>query len=263
MVFGSVMPKILYWFLSRLVHYRRRVIDDNLLNAGIANLENVVVIRNAYYKQLANYVVESVYGLYAPFAKLEQKIRFINIGLLESFLADGRNVIIVASHFGNWEWAVPMLAKVSKYPVVGVYKPISDKALDAVMLERRSRFGLIMASMGEVVRHIKTSKVATAYVLIADQSPAQADPACMADFFGIPTYFVSGPQKLSNRFDMVVLNQTIKPVSGGYEVVFTALNAADLPEVYAQSLESDIRAQPAYWLWSHKRWKLNTAQKSL
>ncbi|HMS67022.1 MAG TPA: hypothetical protein PKD18_02740, partial [Saprospiraceae bacterium] len=87
-VFGSVMPKILYWFLSRLIHYRKRVIDDNLLKAGIANLENVVSIRNAYYKQLANYVVESVYGLYATFAKLEQKIRFINIDLLESFLAD-------------------------------------------------------------------------------------------------------------------------------------------------------------------------------
>ncbi|MBP7643944.1 MAG: hypothetical protein KA767_11415, partial [Saprospiraceae bacterium] len=58
-VFGSVMPKILYWFLSRLIHYRKRVIDDNLLKAGIANLENVVSIRNAYYKQLANYVVES------------------------------------------------------------------------------------------------------------------------------------------------------------------------------------------------------------
>jgi len=254
---------MLYWFFSRVIHYRRSVIDQNLLKAGIANLENVVALRNAYYKQLANYVVESVYGLYATFIKLNFKLRFTNIEFLESFLAEGRNVIIVASHFGNWEWAVPMLAKVSKFPVVGVYKPISDKALDAVMLRRRSRFGLIMASMGEVVRHIKTSKGATAYVLIADQSPAQADPACMADFFSIPTYFVSGPQKLSNRFDMVVLNQTIKPVSGGYEVFFTSLDRSKLPEVYAQSLESDIRRQPAYWLWSHKRWKLNTAPKSL
>ena len=30
----------------------------------------------------------------------------------------------------------------------------------------------------------------------------------------------------------------------------------EITEMFAHSMEQRIRRQPAYWLWSHKRWKL-------
>ena len=31
----------------------------------------------------------------------------------------------------------------------------------------------------------------------------------------------------------------------------------EITEMFARRLEQTIRREPAYWLWSHKRWKLN------
>ncbi|MEO5107580.1 acetyltransferase, partial [Bacteroides ovatus] len=31
----------------------------------------------------------------------------------------------------------------------------------------------------------------------------------------------------------------------------------EITEMFAHRLEQTIRREPAYWLWSHKRWKLN------
>jgi len=50
---------------------------------------------------------------------------------------------------------------------------------------------------------------------------------------------------------------------GHYEVVFEPLaaageraTAADITERYARAVERQVRAAPADWLWSHRRWKL-------
>ena len=35
----------------------------------------------------------------------------------------------------------------------------------------------------------------------------------------------------------------------------------EIPEIFARRLEQTIRKEPAYWLWSHKRWKLKRPEK--
>ena len=50
---------------------------------------------------------------------------------------------------------------------------------------------------------------------------------------------------------------------GYYELTFSTLceHPLEVPqytivEAYARHLEAQIRQQPEYWLWSHRRWKL-------
>ena len=256
---GRGLAYIIYLLLSRILRYRVKVIDHNLLLTGLADGSTLSLYRQSYYRQLATYVVEIIYCLHAPADVLLRRVNFTNVYVLEKMLSSGKSVIVMASHYGNWEWVNVLLKTQFNHPVVAVYKPLSDKGLDEVMYRCRARFGVELASMGEVIKHIKTHKEATVYLLISDQSPAKPEPVdSVTSFFGVDTHFFSGPKKLSTRFDMGVFYQAIRPTAAGFDVSFLELNAAELPAPYAKSLEADIRIAPQYWLWSHNRWKHNT-----
>ena len=44
-------------------------------------------------------------------------------------------------------------------------------------------------------------------------------------------------------------------IKGYYDIKFQKMKADQLTESYTYLLQKTIQKKPAYWLWSHKRWK--------
>jgi KDO2-lipid IV(A) lauroyltransferase len=102
-----------------------------------------------------------------------------------------------------------------------------------------------------------------AVVMGFDQSPADPRKAWWTTFLGQETAWYYGLEKYARTYDMAVLYGHIRKPSRGHYVTEYELitdNPRSLPEgaileACIARLEADIRANPAQWLWTHKRWK--------
>ena len=81
---------------------------------------------------------------------------------------------------------------------------------------------------------------------------------------GVKVPFHTGAETISRKYNIPVVNFTPKKVKRGYyEVHFDVLtekpnntnNFGDITDMYAEITNKYIKEQPAYYLWSHKRFK--------
>jgi KDO2-lipid IV(A) lauroyltransferase len=99
--------------------------------------------------------------------------------------------------------------------------------------------------------------------MASDQSPTNLNDCYWIDFLNQDTAWLHGPEKYARKYNWPVIYVDIRKVKRGFyelELVTLTNDPASLPNgeitrLYVQHLEKSILAEPAYWLWSHKRWK--------
>jgi KDO2-lipid IV(A) lauroyltransferase len=167
-------------------------------------------------------------------------------------------------HTFNWEWGQLVLTALTKFKILVVYMPITNKALEKLFYRLRTRSGnafLPATRMREsIVPFLQTQYLLG---LVADQSPGNTHTSYWVDFMGRPTPFASGPEKGARNGHLPVVFASIdKPRRGHYHATMklACMDAAELPEGeltrnYVRYLEDIIRRRPDMWLWSHRRWK--------
>lgn len=100
--------------------------------------------------------------------------------------------------------------------------------------------------------------------LITDQWPSGFD-RYWTTFLGQETAFLNGAERIAKMMNFPVFYCELKKRRRGYcEAEFKLMTETpketkegEITEMFARRLEQTIRREPAYWLWSHKRWKLN------
>lgn len=196
--------------------------------------------------------------------ELEKRHRYVNPGIVNKYLDSNKSAIGVTAHYGNWEWGAFSGATQFHGEMIAFYKPMNNKIIDRYMVEHRARFNCHLSSIGETYytfRHYLNSVVT--YFMVADQSPSNLRRSYWFNFLNQDTAFIHGPEDYSRLYNLPVIFIEIKRIKRGYyELHFSLLadNPASLPSgeitrLYAEKLESVIRKEPAYWLWSHRRWK--------
>ena len=122
-----------------------------------------------------------------------------------------------------------------------------------------------LVSMEETFKVMrKRANEAVVFILLTDQSPTSRKNAHWVEFLGQDTASLPGVDVLARKFNFPVLYYHVRRVRRGYyEVSFDEIwkdpsTAADMDitRAYARRLETEIRALPENWLWSHKRWKI-------
>jgi KDO2-lipid IV(A) lauroyltransferase len=147
------------------------------------------------------------------------------------------------------------------YPLDAAYKPLVNPWAEREMKVLRSRFGSRLVPAKELLADIlKRRDVVRAVAMVADQEPTTSEHKYWTRFLNRDTAFYMGPEEISRvtRFPafFIAMRRTAR---GYYEMEFQPLLPAPgstLTERYARLVEEQIRAAPADWPWSHKRWKL-------
>ena len=170
----------------------------------------------------------------------------------------------------NWEWILYGFNANCDYPAEAVYKPLSNKQFDRLMLENRKRFGGIPIPKNDAVREIiRRNKTGVhAFALVADQMPAFADEKYWTKFMGLESAFFVGSDTLARLTKGAVAFIGMRRIKRGYYEIDAKLLGEPpyekeknvLIEAYAREMEKYIRQYPSDWLWSHKRWKYNKAE---
>lgn len=268
---GQLPLKLLYFkasFLrfcaSRIFHYRSDVIVQNLARSfPEKNYKEIKKLVNQFYVHFFDVFTEVIksQGLKPEEAKKRFKVE--NPEMINDYHSRGFNVIALAGHRGNWEWVI-MLPLYFKFSIYALYKPLSNKITEILMNKIRGRFGMKLLSMGKAGRFILSKKDYPAlYIFIGDQSPSHKDPDYCFRFLNQPSLLFNGGAKLARATASVVVYLSITKVKRGYYTARfipisepqEAKSEQEILSTYAALLENDIRLQPAYWLWSHKRWK--------
>lgn len=183
-----------------------------------------------------------------------------------NFFEEQKSTIIMASHFGNWEMNMVLFPLYVHRRVVAFYKPIKSKKMDDFMKAQRSKFGLELYPIESTLRIMQALKQENIlYIFISDQSPLNINAVYWNTFLNQRTPWLNGAEKLAKKFDYPVVYLHQKPLENDSQAYQLGLNIisqnpknesdGQIIETYSRLLEREIYDNPAFWLWSHKRWK--------
>ncbi len=271
--YTPLLFEILLWkikiILKYILQYRKKVIISNLNNSFGQGLtkNDLDAITDQYYDVLIRYFRESMYIMAWPKEKLLNAIRPSNSLEWQKFSAMNSSCIVTASHYGNWEMNMVLFPTLIKARVVAFYKPISNKLIDSVMHNIRSKYGLELYPIEQTARimtKLKHEKIM--YIFIGDQTPVNMNGVYWNTFLNQKTPWLNGAEKLAKKYNFPVVYLKQIPESVQRKNVYYTLDIipisdgkkmedVHITEKYAAILEEEIISNPPYWLWSHKRWK--------
>ncbi len=259
------LSNILYFFMYRIFSYRKTLVRDNITrsfpNKSKAEIHK---IESDFYRHLCDLIVEGVKNFTISEAASRRRMKVINPELLDPYFNKGQSVILVGGHYNNWELVALAFPMQIKHTPLALYTPLQNAFWNEKVTKSRSKYGLQMLVIDEILQKMKTQKEEKFAVIFgSDQSPRRSQMAHFMTFLNQETGVAYGAERLAREFNIPVIAGSNRKVSRGhYEVIYTLISEdhsqfrkGEITEAFTRHLEKDILSAPQYWLWSHKRWK--------
>jgi KDO2-lipid IV(A) lauroyltransferase len=207
-------------------------------------------------------VLETGRNWYWPLDRLQSLCDgFVGQELAEQVLASGRGVVVLAPHFGAWEYLGMYLLENSEIAIL--YKPPSHPGLEQALLSSAvAGASLIPATPTGLRNCTRTLSAPARRGRAPDQQPS-AGQGRFAPFFGHPALTGVLVPRLVQRTGCLVLASVCERLPGGrYRVhllrVGDDIYAEDIDRSLAamnRAIEDCIAVDPAQYLWSYRRFK--------
>lgn len=264
-----LQSRIVAFLLHRVIGYRKAIIQDNLRQAfpekSPAEIDRIV---RDFYHNFCDVFVEILKQLSIGKAALKRRVQFTNPEVLSEMTAHGGGGIAIFAHYANWEWNGSGMGLQLPFSTVGVYQTLSSPVFDRLVRHIRTRHGNDMITMQQTFREsLKRLKSPCYIAFLGDQSPAPHGKMYYTPFLGRLAPVHLGIATICLKMNVPLYYFDIRKVRQGHyrvtlhKVPHEDLNPKDKTSVYrltnrhVRKLEEVIREAPAYWLWSHRRWK--------
>ncbi len=257
---------LMYLVLRFIIKYRFKVITENLRYAfPEKNDKEISEIRNKFYSHFCDLIVESIKTYSISNKEMEKRFIARGIEKANAYFDEGRSIIALTMHHNNWEWS-GFVQLQTKHLILPVYNPIrGNQAMEKFLTHNRERWGSESMPVHKTARTLIEYNIKgrlTGLYLVADQTPP-ANSKFWTVFLNRETPFFSGPEKIAASGNLPVFFQHIKKVGRGRYIMEFSLLIEDPKDIeqkdilltYIRKCEEIIRAEPAYYLWSHRRWK--------
>lgn len=261
-----VLSDFNYLLMFHVWRYRRKVVRENLEKSFPEKTEaERLQIERKFYRYLSDYMLEDLKLLHMSAEDLCQRMIYKNTEQYLELTEKYGGIIVMIPHYANYEWLIGMgsVMKPGDVPVQ-VYKPLKDKYLNELFKQIRSRFGgynIPKHSTAREIIKLKREGKNMVVGLITDQWPS--GDRYWTTFLGQETAFLNGAERIAKMMNFPVFYCELTKTRRGYcEAEFKLMTEApketvegEITDMFAYELEQTIRREPAYWLWSHKRWK--------
>ena len=269
--------------------YRKKVVRENLRKSFPEKSEKErLEIERKFYQNFCDLMIESIKTTTITLEELQRRCLFTGVPNADQWFAEGVHVNGLSSHLANWEWLPLTLGPSTKQNCFAIYKPLSSKKINQFMVKTRERFGMKMIPLKET-RAFFESNQTTPYImgLLSDQAPHDYSKAWEFQFLNQKTFYVPGPGVLTVKYNLkptiswmrrtgrsryewsleplmidasIPLDEMeiaqVDRMSKAHSLTFEQTERAyRIVKEYSRQLEIQIRAAPADWLWSHRRWK--------
>lgn len=257
---------LFYVLVYYVFGYRKKVILGNIKTAFPEKSEQEIdKIAKKFYLHFTDMIMESIKAFTISKKEIQKRYTYKNPELVNKFAKEGRSIALVSAHLANWEWStsLPLVLDIN---VFGAYSSLRNKTFEEKLKITREKFGVEGAKTSDFMNFIKEKfdkNIQGAYILLSDQTPQMPKTFHWAKFFGVKVPVHTGAEMLAKKYDLVVINYRAKKIKRGYyEVDFELItdNPRDftdyqISEKFLKITEKNIKEQPEYYLWSHKRFK--------
>jgi KDO2-lipid IV(A) lauroyltransferase len=264
------------WYGKLFYHlfpFRRGLVLSNMrrVYGDVLGEEELRRLAQAYYAHFVLFMVEFVR---LPFMTKEQRKRWIRVENMEAPLKvheNGRGILILTGHFGNWEAAtVAGIGQHEKYRnrFHFVRRPLKPALLNEFITRRfqKAGFGSI-AKRGSLDKILDLLTKGDGIVFVFDQHASNRD-GVVVDFFGHPagTFKSLAIIALSMGLEVVPASSWREPDGTHvlrFEDPLPLIQHEDTNEAirlntraYNSALERMLLRHPEQWIWMHRRWKV-------
>lgn len=257
---------LLYPIVYYIVKYRRKVVYENLHNSFPEKSDKEIeIIAKRFYRYFCDMLLETVKLLHITPKELVKRFKFRDTSLILNEFENKKHILAVLGHYGNWEWGLSLGLQVP-HNFVGIYKPLTNKYFDDLMIRLRTQYGCEAVPMKQTARALNTyiqEGRLTILNFIADQSPYSSDIQYWTNFLNQDTPVLLGVEKFAKKTRLPVYFFSILRVKRGYYEIeveklcddSSSMQPHEVTELHVRALEKEIRNAPEYWLWTHRRWK--------
>ena len=265
----GVIGQTIYFLLRYVVRYRRRLIIRQLSDSFPERSEaEIAELCGEYYHTLA----ETFVGTMTLAGMSEQKKQeVLDVTVPEHIMkvVEGKHFVYLSSHHNFWEFAQFAGLKFTNHLTLCAYHPLTSKAWDELYYHLRYSKDALPVPSAQLIRyflqHRKDGVDGRQLLLglIADQNSPPKGEVHWYDFLNHKTLFFEGGEQMAVKFNLPVLYLSMSRISAGKykgEVILLydgveSVEKHEITERYVRHLERDIEREPAYWMWSHRRWK--------
>ena len=244
---------------------KRKVVERNLRIAFPEESdERREQIARAAYAHLGRETVMMLRLAAMSREQVLQRTRIVDEELLRAAYDEGRGIVLVAGHLGNWELGAALMAA-RGYAIDVIAKRASNPLFYARVLAARERLGVGVIDFDRAPKEgLRALRAGRAVAFGADQWAGSR--GLRVPFFGRETAMYRGPAVMALRTGApMYLSVPLRAADGTYamrlepiDTTATADLEADVLRVttaYAQRLEAAIREAPEQYLWHHRRWR--------
>ena len=253
---------------SRLDRRHREITRRNLAFAYGPELssEEVERIARGVFRHFVRFAWEMMELLMAPPAFLKKRLVVVGLEHGEEALKQGRGLIAIAAHAGNWEYT-GMVFSLKHWPQAVVARKMDSPWGARLARYLRERGGNLMVDkrggLKGILRQLRQNWVVG---IVIDQNTAAAD-GLLVDFFGKAARTTPVAAILARHRDIPVLPVLSRRLADGRHLCMvyppipmekTQDPQADIRrhlELQSRAIEEWVRACPEQWLWLHRRWK--------
>ncbi|MFK5879432.1 MAG: lysophospholipid acyltransferase family protein [Flavobacteriaceae bacterium] len=270
----SILPfRVLYLFsdfisfiLFRIIGYRKDVVLNNIKIAFPEKSEKEVrKIRRQFFKHFTDVFMEMIKAITISEKNVHKHFIFENVDVINDLYKKNRSVIVVGSHYANWEWMVS-LNNLLKHQAYAVYTPINNKYFEKMMLKYRTKYGgkFIKPKIARKI-YLENEKngVLTLNALVSDQSPQLQKTRYWTTFFNAFVPVHVGAEQIAKDLNQAVVYYKVSKVKRGYYKCTFKLLAENprefedyqITDMLLREVEQQVAEAPQYYFWTHKRFK--------
>ncbi|HIF55733.1 MAG: hypothetical protein ABGY10_07590 [bacterium] len=258
---------LLGWIAGSVLRVRRTEVDEHLF---LAFPERTDAWRHdvarASYAHLGREAVATLRLSRATDKDLSARTRIPDLALFRTAVEEGRGVIVVTGHLGNWE--VGGGAFTSRgISLDAIAKRMANKAIGDAITGVRERFGIGLIHMDEVAREVPRSLLRGRVVaVLADQHAHKG--GIEVSFFGREVSTTRAPALFAIRTGAPIFLGIALRDPGWRQRYTVSLERIDfhssgevdadirrLTAAHSAALERAVRLAPEQYFWHHRRWK--------
>lgn len=265
-----ILSDILYILVYKVAGYRLKTVRSNMSAAfPEKDKKELKQLEKKFYHHFCDYFVETIKLLHITDDEMREHMQFENLDMVRELTKDGNSALMFLGHYCNWEWipSITMNFRDGTFDKTGeIYKPLKNKAADKLFLKIRSRFGSIGIPKNDTLRNIvklRKDKIKIIIGFMADQAPTINNVHYWSNFLNHESAIFTGVERIAKQTGFIVTYLDMQKIKRGYYKATMTLITADpknepefaITEKYVRAMEKTILREPAYWLWTHKRWK--------
>ncbi len=254
------------WLTGRVVRFRRRYALDALRQSmpELSQAQASAAL-DGMYRNLATNLVEILRAEVSVENPGPDFFSYEGEELVTAALARGRGALMLMAHYGSWE-LLAMFAAQRGYQLHIVAKKFKNDAVNQLWNQLRERYGIKVIYAHNAARPVLRALRENALVGFMLDQHRPREQGVFVEFFGRPASTSPGLAILSSQSQAPVLPVFIQRRPGGGHHIRVLPEVLPPPDRepatvlrytqrYTTILENEIRAQPAEWIWIHRRWK--------